>query len=54
MKDAFEGQLASNDFSLIGKVTEQDAVEITGLKGSQVITLNITDLKDAWQKPLRW
>jgi len=54
MQDAFEGQLAGNDFSLIGKVTKQDTIEIAGLKGNKVVALNITDLKDAWQKPLRW
>jgi len=38
----------------IGQVTDSGRVEIYGLRGAKVLDKSITELKEAWQKPLRW
>ena len=51
---AFEKALAGTDFAQIGKVTEETKLEVTGRGGKIVLSAGIDDLKEAWQKPLRW
>jgi phosphoribosylformylglycinamidine synthase len=53
-KKRFEECLAGNVFAEIGVVTNQDYLLIKGLHGRNVVTANIFELKEAWQKPLRW
>ncbi|MDI7260532.1 MAG: phosphoribosylformylglycinamidine synthase subunit PurL [Thermodesulfobacteriota bacterium] len=53
-KKAFEALLGNTVYGEIGVVAEGDAIRITGLKGRMVIEANIFDLKEAWQKPLRF
>jgi len=50
----FEKALAGNVFALIGQVTDTGKLEVTGTKGKTVVSVPIADLKEAWQKPLRW
>ncbi len=50
----FESTLKGVKFSRIGEVTTSARVEISGLKGQTVVSAPIGDLKEAWQKPLRW
>jgi phosphoribosylformylglycinamidine synthase len=50
----FEGTMKGAKFARIGEVTSSAKVEISGLKGQTVVSAPIGDLKEAWQKPLRW
>jgi phosphoribosylformylglycinamidine synthase II len=51
---AFEKAMAGTDFAQIGRVTEDKNLVVTGEKGQVVLTAPIGELKEAWQKPLRW
>ncbi|MBI2850310.1 MAG: phosphoribosylformylglycinamidine synthase subunit PurL [Chloroflexi bacterium] len=53
-KDEFEKVMKSAGFAAIGRVTGSDFVEVFGLKGQKVISASLADLKEAWQRPLRW
>ena len=52
---AFEGFLraANVPFGYIGEVTTSDRLQIDAATGSS-INLPLADLKESWQKPLRW
>ena len=48
-------RLLSNSYKLIGTVTEDPYLRITwGEEKGLAISASIADLKEAWQKPLRW
>ncbi len=51
--DVFESAMSGNCFARIGQVTGDDVVTITGLSGQPVVRARISELKEAWQKPLR-
>ncbi len=51
--ELFEEVMAGNCFSRIGAITEETMVTITGIDGSVVLQGALTDLKEAWQSPLR-
>jgi phosphoribosylformylglycinamidine synthase len=52
---AFETTLRGLPIANIGEVTSTDRLEITGTTGAaKVIDARLADLKEAWQKPLRW
>jgi phosphoribosylformylglycinamidine synthase II len=53
-KALFEKIMKGAILAEIGKVTTSSRFEITGLNGSKVLSEKIADLKEAWQKPLRW
>jgi phosphoribosylformylglycinamidine synthase len=53
-KDAFEKTMAGIDFGLIGEVTVSGTLTVSGIDHRQVIWATIDELKEAWQKPLRW
>jgi hypothetical protein len=38
----------------IGKTNSSGVVKIYGINGRQVASRPITELKEAWQRPLRW
>jgi phosphoribosylformylglycinamidine synthase len=42
------------DFALLGKVTGDERFEVIGLDENVVVSAPIHDLKEAWQKTLRW
>jgi len=50
---AFEGLLSGHNCQRIGRVGGQRVI-VTGLDGSQIIDLEVSALKEAWQKPIRW
>ena len=52
-KNEFERVMKGTSFTVIGQVTEADSLEIEGLKGAEV-RISLSELKEAWQKPLRW
>jgi len=53
-KSDFERTLKGSVFAEIGKVRADDDFKVAGKDGKFVIDGNIYDLKEAWQKPLRW
>ena len=53
-KDEFEKIMDGVSLSNIGQVTAAEVVEIYGLKGNRVASKPLGELKEAWQKPLRW
>ena len=53
-KDAFEKAIAGTTFALIGRISNETNLEIYGRKGDCVVSIPIDELKEAWQKPLRW
>jgi phosphoribosylformylglycinamidine synthase len=38
----------------IGQTCEQPRLRVAGVKGEWVVWADLKDLKEAWQKPLRW
>ena len=50
----FEEAMSGLGFARIGKVTRSPRLEILGLDGDKIISAGIDELKEAWQKPLRW
>ena len=53
-KDKFEKTLKGVSFANIGTTNETGKLEVFGLTGKRVVSELISDLKEAWQKPLRW
>ncbi|HXX59225.1 MAG TPA: phosphoribosylformylglycinamidine synthase subunit PurL [Dehalococcoidales bacterium] len=53
-KAAFEKALKGVVFAEIGAVIKSPVFEVNGLNGKKVLSEKITELKEAWQKPLRW
>jgi phosphoribosylformylglycinamidine synthase len=53
-KDDFEKVMSGADFARIGSVKKTKRLKVNGLKGQLVLNESIADLKEAWQKPLRW
>ena len=52
-KEAFVSLFAEQSCCCIGRVTTQPELIINGLHGQRLIEVPITDLKQAWQAPLR-
>jgi phosphoribosylformylglycinamidine synthase len=50
----FEAALSGVPFGRIGQVADDNAVMVNGLSGQRVVAAAIGDLKEAWQRPLRW
>ena len=53
-KDEFEKAMSGITFAAIGQVTDSEVLEIYGLDGSQIVNKSISEMKEAWQSPLRW
>ncbi len=53
-RQSFEKAMAGTDFAQIGRVTEDKKLVIKGKNNQVVLTVPIDELKEAWQKPLRW
>jgi phosphoribosylformylglycinamidine synthase len=53
-KKTFEKLLGDGAYGQIGVVSEGETLHIVGLHGKKIIEANIYDLKEAWQKPLRF
>ncbi len=50
----FEKIMAGISLASIGQVTGSEMLEIYGLEGRQVLAASLGELKEAWQKPIRW
>ena len=53
-KTEFEKIMNGQIFAPVGHVTGDDDFTVKGLNGRVVLRANIQELKDAWQKTLRW
>jgi phosphoribosylformylglycinamidine synthase len=53
-KQQFEGLMTGTDFAAIGEVIDKGRFEVYGLDGQLVLSALIGELKEAWQRPLRW
>lgn len=51
---AFAECLQGNVFAEIGLITAKKIFQITGWQGQIVVQADIFELKEAWQRPLRW
>jgi len=50
----FVEAMADVDFAEVGRVTSGDRLEVYGLNRGIVLSSGIDELKEAWQRPLRW
>lgn len=50
----FEDMMTGADFAEVGRVTPGRLLEVYGLNGDTVLSAEIGELKEAWQRPLRW
>ncbi len=50
----FEGALGEAICAAIGELNKSDRLEVYGIKGEKLISTPLAELKEAWQKPLRW
>jgi phosphoribosylformylglycinamidine synthase II len=53
-KQRFEGMMSGADFAAIGEVTGKGELEVYGLNGQLLLSALVAELKETWQKPLRW
>jgi len=53
-RQQFENMMAGVDFAAVGEVTGKEKLEVYGLNGEIVLSVAIAELKETWQKPLRW
>jgi phosphoribosylformylglycinamidine (FGAM) synthase-like enzyme len=53
-KKDFENSLSGVAIAEVGRVTDEKKLEIYDRKDSIIVNADISDLKEAWQKPLRW
>jgi phosphoribosylformylglycinamidine synthase len=53
-KEGFERVMAKVSFALIGEVNDTEILKIYGSAGKKVVNKPINELKEAWQRPLRW
>jgi phosphoribosylformylglycinamidine synthase len=53
-RERFEGVTVGLQRAVIGEVTDTGVVDIYSLSGDRILSAGISELKEAWQKPLRW
>ena len=53
-KEKFEKLLKGIPMGLIGCVSDREDFKVYGLNGKLCLKANIKDLKEIWQKPLKW
>jgi phosphoribosylformylglycinamidine synthase len=50
----FREVMKGTNLAAIGQVTDSKTLEIYGLNNQRIMSISIGELKEAWQKPLRW
>jgi hypothetical protein len=50
---AFETAMSGNCFAVIGTVTAEQTLVVSGLEGACVVRSGLAELKEAWQSTLR-
>jgi len=53
-KGEFEGIMGGTSLAAIGQVTDSVLLEVYGIDGKKVIAVSVNELKEAWQRPIRW
>ena len=53
-KTRFEKMMTGVDFAAIGRIVDEQSLEVYGISGKKVLSASLAELKEAWQKPLRW
>jgi phosphoribosylformylglycinamidine synthase len=53
-REEFERTMGDTSWAVIGEVTGSDTLEVYGQDGHKVVDKPISDLKEAWQSPIRW
>jgi len=53
-KDEFEKSMNGISLAHIGQVNNSEVLEIYGLGGKKIVVATLGELKEAWQRPLRW
>ena len=53
-KEQFEKMVSGTAIAEIGRVTDNDKLEVHGRNGKKLLDVTISELKEAWQQPLRW
>jgi phosphoribosylformylglycinamidine synthase len=53
-KEEFERIMKGTSFAVVGQVKNTQKLEVFGLKRRKIIDVSIEELKEAWQRPLRW
>ena len=53
-RSRFEMKMSGIESAVIGKVTDRQTLETYGLTGKLVLSSSLAELKEAWQRPLRW
>jgi len=53
-KRQFEEVMDGVDFAAIGEVKNDEKFEVYGIDKARVLSASIGELKESWQKPLRW
>jgi len=53
-KEEFEEIMTGIKLAAIGQVTDSEVLEIYGVDGKRVVDASLGELKDAWQRPIRW
>jgi len=50
----FEKVMAGISLANVGQVTDSEVLEIYGVDGRKILAASLSELKEAWQKPIRW
>jgi len=50
----FEKLMKGISLAAIGRVTDADLLEIYGLNNKRIVAMPLHELKEAWQRPIRW
>jgi len=53
-REEFERIMSGTATTAIGEVVDGEDFKVYGLNDSVVVSANIRDLKEAWQKTFRW
>ncbi len=53
-KDEFEGIMGGISLANIGRVTDSEILEVYGLDNRRLIAAPLGELKESWQRPIRW
>jgi len=50
----FERVMSGITLANVGRVTDSEKLEIYGVEGKEILTASLGELKESWQKPIRW
>jgi phosphoribosylformylglycinamidine synthase len=53
-RSKFEKMMAGVEFAAVGEVSSKGRLDVYGLSGNMVLSASMAELKETWQRPLRW